>query len=313
VYPGYTPTANNFVVFTNTGVYCGANTTTTTSTSTSTSTSTTSTSTSTSTTTLPPTSTTTTTVGPNPGFVTSGLIGLYLSESYNSSSNILYDWSGNGNNATVIGSTLTSFSSSAYGLKFDGNTYIQFPAGITGSGGTIEFVGQVFTTYTDASSSVSSSIYRQLFTKHNIVSGSERVGYNEYVQKFFTGTNVPFTLEMQGVGGPGAARINYTGSVTGAIQFISVASPGLSTSPFSGSVANASTSSLTIYSTGSVGFPSGSIFYTSSANLKFGSASIDGQIKPYDGTFRYIMVYNRALTNSEVIANYNAISASLKI
>ena len=320
VYPGETPSVPGGSS-TNTGVYCGAATTTTTSTST-TSTSTTSTSTSTTTTTtvaptttttIPPTSTTTTTVGPNPGFVTSGLIGLYLAESYDSSSNILYDWSGNGNNANVIGGTLTQWSSSAYGLKFDGNTYIEFPSSVTGSGGTFEFVGQVFTSDIDVSASQELST-RALFTKHNIQSGSERVGFRESVLKTWTSTDVPLVLRAGGNGGPGNFRINYTGSVTGAIQFITVASAGGVSNTFSGSIANAVNPSLTAYSTGIGGFPSGSIFYTSSANLKFGSGSnqVLGTVN-YEGSFRYIMIYNRALSNSEVISNYNAISASLVI
>lgn len=243
-------------------------------------------------------------------FSLNGLVGYYDIASYDSTAGIWRDRSGNGNDATVNGSTLTNIPTK--GLLFNAtNNWVTFPSFSGSTGATFIFWG-------DAQYNYPASQIRNSFFNKRIGSNA---GFNsQFINRINGGTSgMAYTAQT------GTTNINQgiSGERTGSLQYMGFKSDSSTTSRLFFGIANATSSSWSGSSSlgwTSVSSVSGSIIFPYAQPLIFGSSSFNyGSFgvpvanptpTPYRGTVGIIAVYNRELTNEEMQSNYLAISSS---
>lgn len=243
-------------------------------------------------------------------FSLNGLVGYYDISSYDSSTGIWRDRSGNGNDANVNGSTLTNIPTK--GLLFNAtDNWVTFPTFSGSTGATFVFWGDA--QYNYPASQIRNSFFNKRIGANN--------GFNsEFIQRVNGGLSaMAYTAQT------GTTQINQgiLGTKSGSIQFMGFKSDSTTTSKLYFGIANADSSSWSGSSSlgwTSVASASGSIIFPYAQPLIFGSGSFNyGSFgvpaanptpTPYRGTVGIIAVYNRELTNEEMESNYLAVSSS---
>ena len=265
--------------------------TTTTTTTAGPTTTTTSTTTTSTTTTAGPTTTTTTTLAPPPSgsVVTNGLVLWQACDSLTGS--IWYDKSGNGNNAFISG----GFTVSNTGVNFDGfsNTYVGWanePLNATPSSSFTMIMYGKF----------SPDVNGELFNKRVYTNGWDSV----WVATSFIGNDYVAFRDLGGFD-----RNAVYGDINTTPSMVSIALEATG-SGYGNVYAWKNTTPLTVSPqvlTAWNGFnaASGSAENT---RLKFGNqTSVDAG--PFSGSISNLMIYNRKLSDAEILQNYNYISA----
>lgn len=233
-------------------------------------------------------------------FSTTNLIAYYSIDSYDTSSGIWYDISGNDNNATVNGSTLTL--TPTKGWKFNGTNSLTMPTFSGSAALTVMLWGDVNNNYTTRSAQVNETLF------------SKRVGSNNGFNSTHTFRLTATRDSINAVGQSGTSIVDqgFSGTLTGSLNFIGFQSNASTQSLIYLGYGNANSSSWYTDLGTPVGWrdggglTTGSVLFPYTQQLIFGSSSSG----VYTGTVGIIAVYNTLLSNDEMNANYLAVSAS---